>query len=119
MAAAANGPAGAWKGFLFATNHIYMPDLVAKLIARGCAPVLTEYSITRFAALEQAAATMPRTVETMQQLLRSHEGYPHSICNDGTVTATYVLPQSRPGVLFVADSPPCRNEFHAYPVTEA
>ena len=107
-------PAKGKQDFLFNTNHIHMPELVAKVTAAGCVPKVTEYSMTRFATLERARASMPRTVRTMQHLLRSHAGHPNCICNDGTVTATYALPQSRPGVLFVADAPPCRNEFHAY-----
>ena len=99
------------QAFLFNTNHIHMPELVAKVLAGGCVPKVTEYSMTRFAVLERARATMPRALETMRRLLQSHDGYPHSICNDGTVMACYALPQRKPGVLFLADSPPCRNEF--------
>jgi len=104
------------RDFLFNTNHIHAPELVESLAARGCMPKLTEYSITRFAVLERARAAMPRTAETMQALLRSHDGYPHSVCNDGTVTATYAQPQARPAALFVADCPPCRSEFVRYAV---
>jgi hypothetical protein len=74
-------------GFLFNTNHIHMPDLVAKVRAGGRIPKITEYSQTRFAALEHARASQPRN-----------------------------LPTSKPGVLWVADCPPCRNAFAEYPV---
>jgi hypothetical protein len=106
------------QGLVFNTNHIHMPDLVEKVRALGCVPELTEYSVTRFAALEHARAALPRTRETVERLLRSHEGHPHSICNHRTLTATFARPQSEPAVLYVADSPPCRNDFHAYPVVE-
>ncbi len=102
--------------FVFNTNHVHMPDLVAKIVAAGCVPKVTEYSMTRFATLERARASMPRSLETMLRLLRSHDGYPHSICNDGNVTTTYAMPQTQPAVLFLADCPPCRSEFCRYAV---
>lgn len=107
------------ENFVFNTNHVHMPGMVQKVLDAGCVPKLTEYSMTRFSVLERARKTMPRSVETMEQLLRSHAGYPHCICNDGTVTASYAIPQKRPGVLFLADAPPCRNAFYEYAVDEA
>jgi predicted choloylglycine hydrolase len=106
------------ENFVFNTNHVHMPELADMVYARGCVPKLTEYSVTRFATLQKARAAMPRTRATMEELLRSHRGYPHSICNDGTVTATYALPQKQPGVIFLADAPPCRNSFYSYAVND-
>jgi isopenicillin-N N-acyltransferase-like protein len=104
--------------FLFNTNHIHLRALVERIAAKGCVPKLTEYSITRFATLERARARLPRSRATMERLLRSHAGHPHSICNGGTVAATCGMPESNPGVLFLADAPPCRNEFAEYRVEE-
>ena len=104
------------RGLVFCTNHVHMGDLANALEARGSKPVVTDYSRVRFETLQAARAGARRRLEEMKGLLRSHEGYPHSICNEGTVMGSIAAPQTQPGKLHIADRPPCRNEFVSYEV---
>lgn len=101
---------------VFCTNHEFMPGLVEALAAHGCKPRLTDYSVTRFDVLASAREQMPRSSETMRNLLRSHEGFPHSICNDASAMAMMAVPQKYPDKCLYAERPPCRNEFQELPV---
>jgi len=103
-------------GMVFSTNHIHMPELVAKLAAQDSQPVIPEHTSVRFAVVERWKATMPRSKDTFMALLRSHERYPHSVCRDATAYATFSVPQQEPSALHVADHPPCRSDFCRFPV---
>jgi hypothetical protein len=103
-------------GMVFCTNHVYLPELRAALAERGAQPVISDYSRTRFETLQRARADGARTLAAMEGLLRSHTGYPHSICNDGTVMASIAAPESQPEVFRIADRTPCRNKFAAYAI---
>ena len=79
---------------------------------------MSDYSRVRFEVLERAHRDGPRTVAALENLLRSHEGTDAEgltcVCNVCTGMSVYALPQSRPGVLFAAEQPPCRHEFAEY-----
>lgn len=104
------------QGLVFATDHVYLPPLVDAGARLGSKPVISRYSRTRFQVLVRARGRAPLTREGMMALCRSHEGYPHSICNDGTAMAS--LTTTRPGGgqyrLAIADRPPCRTNFVDY-----
>lgn len=121
MAVQSMGPYQAFEkpadGMAFCTNHIFMAELLDPLRKQGCKPVISDYSRVRFETLEQARSSLPRTSESVRQLLRSHRGFPHSICNEGTVFSTIAKPQAEPARLYVADRPPCRNDYSAYEVS--
>jgi len=106
---------------VFTSNHHFMPEVVAALAAQGMQPSISDYSRVRFEVLERARKNQPRNRATMESLLRSHEGSDQDgltcICNTGTALSMYGMPQTRPGVLYVADQPPCRNDYMEYPVT--
>ncbi len=104
------------SGMVFSTNHIHLPDLLERLAQAGCQPDIAEHSAVRFAAVARARESLPRTLAGFQTLLRSHDGWPHSVCRNATAFSTLALPQDRPAALHLADRPPCRNEYHAYPV---
>jgi predicted choloylglycine hydrolase len=105
---------------VFTTNHHFLPEVVDALARHGLKPHLSDYSRVRFEVLERAHKTAPRAVEVLKRLLRSHEGSDEDgltcMCNINTAMSTYALPQARPNVLFVADQPPCRNDYVEYAV---
>jgi hypothetical protein len=103
---------------VFFTNHAVMPALKEALHAGGHEIHVEESSVARYETLTRAAAILPRTLETVKALLRSHDAFPRSICNDGTVMASVAMPQSKKPCLLVADKPPCRNEFISYVVND-
>lgn len=105
-------------GMVYASNHMYLPAVVEHLARHGVRPVLSDYSRCRFEVLEQARKTVPRTVAGLKDLLRSHERFPHSICNNMSCWINLMLPEKEPGVFHLCDKPPCRSEFAAYPVRE-
>ena len=105
------------SNMVFNTNHVHMKDLVAKLAEAGSTPDVPEHTRVRFETLvEERASARPRTLEFLLSLLRSHRGYPHSICRDSMAFATYGIPRAEPAVFHVADRPACRSEFAPYPV---
>lgn len=110
--------ADAADGMVYASNHMHLPAVVAHLAQHGIRSVLTDYTRCRFEVLEKARRTVPRTVAGLQGLLRSHDRFPHSICNNMSVWANLMLPQKEPGVFYLCDKPVCRSEFAAYPVHE-
>ncbi len=111
--------ADAHGGMVFSTNHIHMPELLERLSQTGCQPDIAEHSAVRFAAVARARDQLPRTLAAFQAILRSHDGYPHSVCRDGTAFSTFCLPQRMPTVFNLADRPPCRNAFYEYPIRPA
>ncbi len=111
--------ADAHGGMVFSTNHIHMPELLERLAQAGCQPDIAEHSAVRFAAVARARDQLPRTLAAFQSILRSHDGYPHSVCRDATAFSTFCLPQRMPTVFNLADRPPCRNAFYEYPIRTA
>lgn len=105
-------------GMIFLTNHICMPALVAEGARHGCRPGITDYSRTRYEVLEKYRKQTGRSLAVMEELCRSHEGHPHSICNDGTVMASFAAPRKERGHMHIADRPPCRNPFMMYSISE-
>jgi hypothetical protein len=99
------------SNMVFYANHISIKELLEVLKTQGCQPVPTDYSRTRCEVLQRARKNLSPTLATMKALLRSHEGYPHSICNEGTVMASIAVTQSKTGKFYIADRPPCRNDF--------
>ncbi len=98
-------------GMVYASNHMHLPGVVGFLARHGVKPVLSDYSRNRFEVLQQADKSGIRTVAALKALLRSHDRFPHSICNNNSVWANLMLPEKEPGVFYVCDKPVCRSEF--------
>jgi hypothetical protein len=101
---------------VFATNHACLPGLVNPLRAQHCEPYVAEKSRVRFDVLAAARREKPRTFDTLRALLRSHDGYPNSICNDLSAMSLLARPQRNRNEALFADMPPCHNDYHAVPV---
>lgn len=104
------------QGLVFATNHVYLPPLVTAGARLGSKPTISRYSLTRFQVLSRARGHIPLTPAGLMALCRSHAGYPHAICNDGTVMASLASMRPCGGRyrLAIADRPPCRTSFVEY-----
>jgi hypothetical protein len=105
-----------YENMVFCTNHAFMPGIVKPLLAQKCEPYVAEKSIVRFDVLTEARKKMPRNFETLRQMLTSHEGHPNSICNNLSAFSMMARPQKDKNLVYVADMPPCRNEYGKFKV---
>ena len=101
-------------------NQVHYPQAVEWGRQQGSKVATSRYSRTRQEYLSRQAqeAKGRFTYDDMVQMVRSTEGHPCSVCNDETIMATIAPVQAEPGVIYVADRPPSRNEFVRYSLWE-
>lgn len=104
---------------LAVTNHYTDPDLQRRVCALRAieAYPINNNTRCRLDWFEQVchAYRGAYTFELAQSAVRSHHGFPHSVCNDLTVCATIATPDDR--AFHVAEHPPCRRTFTRYALT--
>jgi len=97
-------------------NQVHYPQPIEWGRQQGSVAATNRYSRTRqeylFGQVQEAKGQF--TYNDMVRMMRSTEGHPYSVCNDETVMATIAPVQDEPGVIYVADRPPSRNEFMRY-----
>jgi isopenicillin-N N-acyltransferase-like protein len=94
------------------TNHVLSPDLEhLDEVERPC-------SRTRFETASQLSRNTPQSKALMEELLRSHRAWPHSIClhaqgggEDDSQTVAAAIVDLSDLSLAVANGPPCSHEF--------
>lgn len=100
---------------IFCTNHYWIPELLNCVSQHGCKTRIAHHSAVRLATLRKFRTTeKARDFSAFLSLLRSHEGYPNSICNERNVMASAARPEHEPGTMFLATRFPCRGPLKCF-----
>jgi hypothetical protein len=104
------------RNMVWNSNLIHNPEALAFGSEHGATPTTSNYSLTRHGYLAGCADSHGGdfSYSDAEEILRSLDGYPNSVCNEGTVMASIAPVQDEPGVIYIADKPPSVNEFVRY-----
>jgi len=94
------------NNMLFFSNHIIIKDLTGKIPEyKKYKSAITEYSLKRYQTLENVRnnKNIPKTLDLIKSLLRSHKNFPHSICNNATVMSSITMPMTNPKEMLIVN----------------
>jgi hypothetical protein len=104
---------------IFCTNHYWIPELLDCVAQHGCKTRIAHHSAVRLETLRRFRTNeKARDFAAFLSLLKSHEGYPNSICNERNVMGLAARPQREPGTLHLAARFPCRSRFDRFGPSE-
>ena len=104
------------RNMVWNANRIHNPEALAYGGEHGAKPATRDYSLKRHEYLAGYAVSHGGDLShsDAEAILRSVDGYPNSVCNEGTVMASISPVQDEPGVIYIADKPPSVNDFVRY-----